>query len=70
MGDFGGIYGDKPQLSEQDRQIEKETNGKMEELHKEMQPFYDECAKILKSPAQGDDSAQAKGERQKRLWKF
>jgi hypothetical protein len=66
IGDFGGHYGEKPQLSEQDKQIEKEANGKMQELQKKMQPFYDECAKILKSSAKGDDSAEAKVERQKK----
>jgi hypothetical protein len=66
VGDFGGIYGEKPNMSEQDKRIEKEANGKMQELQKKMQPFYDECAKILKSPAKGDDSAQVKGERQKK----
>jgi hypothetical protein len=66
VGDFGGIYGEKPELTEQDRQTEREANSKIEELQKKMQPFYDECTKILKSPVVGGDSARAKGERQKK----
>jgi hypothetical protein len=66
VGDFGGIYGEKPPMSEQDKQIEKEAQSKMQALRKQMQPFYDECAKILKAPARGEDSPQAKGERQKK----
>jgi hypothetical protein len=31
-----------------------------------MQPYYDEATKLLKSSAKGDDSAEAKGERQKK----
>src|SRR5207245_9096411 len=66
VGDFGGIYGEMPQMSQQDKKIEKEANGKMQELQKRMQPFYDECTKILKSSAKRDDSAEAKAERQKK----
>jgi hypothetical protein len=66
VGDFGGIYGEKPELSEQDKQLEQEANRKMHELQKKMQPYYDECTKILRSPAVGDNSAAAKAERQKK----
>jgi hypothetical protein len=65
VGDFGGIYGEKPKMSEQDKEIEKEAHCKMQELQKKMQPFYDECTKILKSSAEGDHTAEAKAERQK-----
>ena len=66
VGDFGGIYGERPKLSEEDKQIEQEANHKMEELQKNMQPFYDQCSQILRSSSKGDHSAQAKAERQKR----
>jgi hypothetical protein len=66
VGDFGGIYGEKPELTDQDKKLEQEAKRKMHELQKKMQPFYDECTKILKSSATGDDSATAKAERQKK----
>jgi len=66
VGDFGGIYGEKPVLSEQDKQLEQEANRKMQVLQKKMQPFYDQCTKILKSSAKGDNTAAAKAERQKK----
>ena len=66
VGDFGGIYGEKPKMSEQDKEIEKEANCKTQELQNKMQPFYDECTKILKSSATRDDSAEAKALRQKK----
>ncbi len=66
VGDFGGIYGERPQLSEQDKQIAQEADGKMQELQKKMQPFYDECTKILRSSAVEDNSAAAKAQRQKK----
>jgi hypothetical protein len=68
VGDFGGIYGQKPKMSEQDKKTEVEANGKMQELQKKMQPFYDECAKILQ--VKGDDSVAARGERQKKAMEF
>ncbi len=66
VGDFGGIYGEKAELSEQDKKAEQEANRKIQELQKKMQPFYDEYAKRLKAPAQGDHSAQARRERQQK----
>jgi hypothetical protein len=66
VGDFGGIYGEKHTMSEQDKKIEQEANRKMQELQNKMQPFYDEYAQRLKSPAEGDHSVQAKRERQKK----
>jgi hypothetical protein len=66
VGDFGGIYGEKPELSERDKQLEREANRKVQELQKKMQPFYDACTKLLKSSAKGGDSAKAKAERQKK----
>ncbi|HEV3260407.1 MAG TPA: FG-GAP-like repeat-containing protein [Gemmataceae bacterium] len=65
VGDFGGIYGKKPTMSEQDKKIEQEANRKIQELQQKMQPFYDESSKKLKSPAKGDDSAEARRARQK-----
>src|SRR6516165_2774424 len=59
VGDFGGIYGEKPTIPEQDQKIEQQANSKMQELQKKMQPFYDEYAKRLKVPAKGDHSAEA-----------
>jgi hypothetical protein len=38
----------------------------MQELQKKMQPFYDECTKILQSSDKADHSAEAKGERQRK----
>jgi hypothetical protein len=66
VGDFGGIYGTRPSLSEHDQKIEQEANRKMQELQEQMQPFYDEYAKRLKAPAKGDNSAQARRERQQK----
>jgi hypothetical protein len=66
VGDFGGIYGEKPELTEQDKKMEQEANRRMQELQTKMQPFYDQCTRILKSSAKGDDSAEAKAERQKK----
>jgi hypothetical protein len=66
VGDFGGIYGEKAKMSEQDQKIEQEANRKIQELQKEIQPFYDEYAKRLKASAKGDNSAQAKRERQQK----
>lgn len=64
VGDFGGIYGTRPSLSERDQKIEQEATDKMQELQKKMQPFYDEYTKRLKAPAGGDNSTQGKRERQ------
>jgi hypothetical protein len=64
VGDFGGIYGTRPSLSEQDQKIEQEANQKLQELQEQMQPVYDEYARRLKAPAKGDNSAQARRERQ------
>jgi hypothetical protein len=66
VGDFGGIYGEKPELSEQEMQFEQDANRKMHDLQKKMQPFYDACAKILQSSAKEDHSPEAKAERQKK----
>jgi len=65
VGDFGGIYGERPALSEQDQKIAQEANRRLQELQQKMQPFYDAYAQKLKAPATGRDSAQAKRERQK-----
>jgi hypothetical protein len=65
IGDFGGIYGEKPKLSEQEKKIEQEANRRMQELQKKMQPFYDAYFQKLKSPASGDDSGESRPERQK-----
>ena len=65
VGDFGGIYGEKAELSEQDQKLEQEANRKIQELQKKMQPFYDEYAKRLKT-SKGDHSAQARRERQQK----
>jgi hypothetical protein len=66
VGDFGGIYGEKASTSEQDKKIEQEANRKMQELQKQMQPYYDEYAKRLKASAGEDNSAPGRRERQKR----
>jgi hypothetical protein len=66
VGDFGGIYGEKPEMSEEDKKIEQEANRKMQELQKKMQPFYDGCTKILQAADKADHSALAKGERQRK----
>jgi hypothetical protein len=66
VGDFGGNYGERPILSEQDKQFEQAAQGKMQELRKKMQPFYDECTTILKPSAKGDNSTAAKAARQKK----
>jgi hypothetical protein len=66
VGDFGGIYGEKPKLSEQDSKIEQELERKIQELQKKMKPFYAECTKILQSSTEGDHSPEAKALRQKR----
>jgi hypothetical protein len=66
VGDFGGIYGEKANLSEQDQKIEQEANRQMQELQKQMQPFYDEYAKRLKASAKGDNAAQDRRERQQK----
>jgi hypothetical protein len=66
VGDFGGIYGEKPNMSELDKKIDQEANCKIQELQQKMQPFYDESSKKLKSSAKGDDSAEARRQRQKK----
>jgi hypothetical protein len=66
LGDFGGIYGEKPKLSEQDKKIEQEANGKMHELQQQLQPFYDAYSKKLQSPVKRDDSPEARRERQQK----
>jgi hypothetical protein len=64
VGDFGGIYGAKGTLSEEDQKAEQEANRRLEELEKKMQPFYHEYARQLKAAAKGNHSAQGKRERQ------
>jgi hypothetical protein len=64
VGDFGGIYGEKANLSEEDQKAEQEANRKLQELQKKMQPFYDEYARRLKASAKADHSAHGKRERQ------
>jgi hypothetical protein len=66
VGDFGGIYGAKANLSEEDQKIEEEANRKLQELEKKVKPFYDEYSRRLKTPAKDDNSAQAKRERQQK----
>jgi hypothetical protein len=66
VGDFGGIYGERPELSEQDKQIEKEADRKIQELQKKMQPFYDACTKILQASAKEDHSPEAKAQRKQK----
>jgi hypothetical protein len=65
VGDFGGIYGEKANLSVEDKELEQAANRKIQELQKQMQPFYDEYAKRLKASASAGNSAQGKRERQK-----
>jgi hypothetical protein len=64
VGDFGGVYGEKAQMSEQDRKTEQEADDRVQELQKKMQPFYDEYARRLKATGRGDQSAQARRKRQ------
>jgi hypothetical protein len=64
VGDFGGIYGAKAKLSEEDQKAEQEAKRKRQELEKKMQPFYDEYARRLKAAAKGDQSAEGKRQRQ------
>jgi hypothetical protein len=64
VGDFGGIYGAKANLSEADQKAEQEAKRKRQELEKKMQPFYDEYARQLKAAAKGSHSAQGKREGQ------
>jgi hypothetical protein len=66
VGDFGGIYGERPKLSDEDKKAEEAANCKMQELQKKMQPFYDEYTKRLKSSVKGDHSPAARRERQKK----
>jgi hypothetical protein len=70
VGDFGGIYGERPELSEHDRQMEKEADGKMQELQKKMQPYYDASAKILQASTKHDHTLEAKALRQKKALEF
>jgi hypothetical protein len=64
VGDFGGIYGAKANLSEADQKAEQEAKRNRQELEKKMQPFYDEYARQLKAAAKGSHSAEGKRERQ------
>jgi hypothetical protein len=66
VGDFGGIYGEKATLSDQDQKAEQDANRKMQELERQMQPFYAEYARRLKAPAKGDNSAQGRRERRQK----
>jgi hypothetical protein len=66
VGDFGMIFGEKPKMTEEDKKVEKEANAKMQELQKKLQPFYDEYFKQVRPPAQGEDTAEAKREREKK----
>src|SRR5262249_9511059 len=66
VGDFGGIYGERPKMSEEDKKAEEAANRQMHELQKKMQPFYDEYSQKLKVSAEGANSAQARRERQKK----
>ena len=66
VGDFNMSYGPKPKLSEADKKIEKETNAKMQELQKKLQPFFDEYFKKSQEGAKPDDSEEVKQERQKK----
>ena len=66
VGDFGGIYGERPKLSEEDKKAEEAAKRQMHELQKKMQPFYDEYSQKLKVSAEGANSAQARRERQKK----
>src|SRR5262249_43747335 len=66
VGDFGGIYGERPKIAEEDKRAEEAANRKMQELQKKMQPFYDEYSQRLKSSVKGDNSPEARRERQKK----
>jgi hypothetical protein len=66
VGDFGGIYGERPRLSEQDQKMAQAADRRLQELQQKMQPFYDAYAQKLKAPATGGNSAQAKQERRAR----
>jgi hypothetical protein len=66
VGDFGMTYGEKPKMSEEDKKVEKEANAKLQKLQQKLQPFYDEYFKKIQAPAKGEDSAEAKREREKK----
>ena len=67
VGDFGMSFGEKPKLSEQDKKAEKEASAKAQELQTKMQPFFDAYnAKRLETPVKGDDTDEAKREREKK----
>jgi hypothetical protein len=66
VGDFGGIYGERPELSKHDKQLEQEAERRIQDLQRKMQPFYDACAKILQASTKQNHSAEAKAERQKK----
>jgi hypothetical protein len=66
LGDFGMTYGEKPKMTEEEKKAEKEADAKLQELQKKLQPFYDEYFKIAQPQAKGEDSAEAKQEREKK----
>ncbi len=66
VGDFGMTYGEKPKLSEDDKKVEKEANAKLQEVQKKLQPFYDDYFKKIQPPAKGEDSTEAKRDREKK----
>ena len=66
VGDFGMTSGEKPKMTEQDKQAEQQANAKMQDLQKKQQPLYEEYAKKLQPPTQGGDTPAAKREREKK----
>lgn len=64
VGDFGLVYGEKPKLTEADKKAQQEANAQMQELQKKMRPFFAEYAKKAAPPARGEDSPEAKRERE------
>jgi hypothetical protein len=66
VGDFNLIYGEKPNLTEEDKKTEKEANAKIQELQKKLQPFYNEYFQKLKDGAKPDESPEAKRDREQK----
>jgi hypothetical protein len=66
VGDFNMTYGEKPKLTEAEKKLEKETNARIQEVQKKLQPFYDEYFKKSQAGAKPDDSPKAKRDREQK----
>jgi hypothetical protein len=63
VGDFSMTYGENPKLTEADKKLQKETEEKLTRLHKELEPYSRELARIFEKGRKRGQTAASDAER-------